>query len=118
MIIDWPRVLAMCSPTTRATMSVVPPAANGTINVILRSGNAADTGTVATQSIRVAMSGMLLAVVGFVAGVLHFRTGCLTTATSLTRVRLLLRRVAVAAGFITLSIRACAIFAALFALPL
>src|SRR6266545_3277995 len=98
MMIDWPRVLAMCSPTTRATMSVVPPAANGTINVILRSGNAADTGTAATQSNKVAMSGMLAAD-DFLAGVLHFRTGCLIRTTSLTRVRLLLRRVAVAAAF-------------------
>ena len=34
----------MCSPTRRAIISVVPPAANGTINTILRSGNAATAG--------------------------------------------------------------------------
>src|SRR6476620_8048272 len=40
-MIDWPSVLAMCSPTNRATISVVPPGANGTMSVMLRSGYSA-----------------------------------------------------------------------------
>src|SRR5215469_1842838 len=37
----WPSVRDMCSPTMRATTSVGPPAANGTMRVIGRSGYAA-----------------------------------------------------------------------------
>jgi hypothetical protein len=38
MMIGWPSVLDICSPTRRATTSVGPPAANGTIIVIGRVG--------------------------------------------------------------------------------
>jgi hypothetical protein len=37
-ITDWPSDVFMRSPTMRATMSVTPPAANGTISVIGRDG--------------------------------------------------------------------------------
>ena len=38
MMIDWPSVLEACSPTMRASASVALPAANGTMNLMVRAG--------------------------------------------------------------------------------
>src|SRR5215218_10821518 len=77
--IGWPSVLAICAPMRRTIVSPGPPAANGTIKVIARSGKAAAAGIAPATNANAATPDLTM-LIGFIVILLVLKClGCLGT---------------------------------------